>query len=118
MILTGRDNILRKVTVNLGKVGSPGDQLYCRVYAKDGVTLIASSTNFFDNSTIAASNEQRNFFFNDLVLQPQTKYYISFERTGANSPTNYYSLRSSNTNLVYPLGYVEKFNGSVREWLQ
>lgn len=118
LIFTGRDNILRKVTVNLGKVWWPGDQLYCRIYAKDGVTLIASSTNYFDNGTIASSNEQRTFFFADLVLQPQTKYFVVFERTGGNNPTNYYTLRASNTNLIYPLGYVEKYNWSVREWLQ
>lgn len=118
MILTWRDNILRKVTVNLGKVGSPGDQIYCRLYDTDGTTLIASSTNFFNNSTIASSNEQRTFLFSSVILQPQTKYFVTFERTGGNDPAHHYTLRSSNTNLIYPLWFIEKFNGSVREWLQ
>ena len=118
MFVTGRDHVLRKVTINLGKVWWPSDQLYCRIYASDGTTIVGSSSNYYDNNTITSSNEQKNFLFNDLVLQPQTKYFIIFERTGGNNTTNYYTLRATWTNFIFPMGYVEKFNGAQWEWIQ
>ncbi|AHB41666.1 hypothetical protein P148_SR1C00001G0878 [candidate division SR1 bacterium RAAC1_SR1_1] len=118
MFLTSRDNILRRVTINLGKVGSPSDQIYCRLYATDGETLLASSSNYFNSSALTSSNEQKNFFFNDIVLQPQTKYFVAFERTGGNDVNNYYTLRACNTQLIYPMGFIEKYNGSAWERLQ
>lgn len=118
MYLTGRDNILRKVTINLWKVWWPSDQLYCKIYASDWETLVWTSLNFFNNSMITSSNEQKVFLFNNLVLDPQTKYFIAFERTGGNDINNYYTLRCSNTNLIYPIAYVEKFNGAQWDWLQ
>ena len=117
MLITGRDNILRKVTVNLGKVWWPSDQIYCRIYASNGTTLIASSSNYYDNTSISSSNEQKNFLFGDLILQPQSKYYISFERTWGNNTTNYYTLRASWTQFIYPMAYIEKFNGSQWEFM-
>jgi hypothetical protein len=67
---------------------------------------------------ITSSNEQKVFLYNNLVLDPQTKYFVAFERTGGNDINNYYTLRCSNTNLIYPIAYVEKFNGAQWDWLQ
>ena len=111
--LIGIDNILRSVRVQIRKVGSPTDNVECRVMDMDRTTVIAVSTTSILSSNLSANFQESAFVFNDVVLTPNQRYIIDIRRSSSNSATNHYEIEANGTNF-YPYGQLHYFDGTNR----
>jgi hypothetical protein len=109
--LIGTDNILRSVRVQIRKVGSPTDNVECRVMDMDRTTVIAVSTTSILSSNLSANFQESAFVFNDVVLTPNQRYIIDIRRSSSNSATNHYEIEANGTNF-YPYGQLHYFDGT------
>jgi len=89
-------NSLYKISIPLKAVGSPTDVITCKVYANDKSTLIATSTNTIDGSTLTSTHVAQEFNFSEEVLSTSTMYFIELTRT-TDSDSNYYGVETDQT---------------------
>lgn len=84
--------LVKKKSFKLYKIGSPADNVVCKIYAADKTTLIATSTNVIAGSSLSTntSGQVVDFTFNDVVLQSGTSYFIKLQRSGSYDNSNYY----------------------------
>jgi hypothetical protein len=96
--------------VRLGKVGSPTDNIVCKIYESDKTTLVATATN-----VIAGTGGLGLSTFNfspQLVFDANTEYFFELSRDGALSDTAYYTMQGT-TAGGYTGGEAFRYNGSV-----
>lgn len=109
-------NLLKSIVVQLKHSGStPTDYVQCKVYASDKTTLIATSTNTVDGSTLTTSFSTHTFTFNDVALAVSTQYFFELTRTGSFDMSKYY-LSPYGTGTAYSGGASFYSSGSPLVW--
>ncbi len=89
---------LSNIKVKLKKVGSPSGIITMKIYAADKTTLLATSTDTFDSTTISTSYTAYTFSFDGtLALTASTTYFIELSKTAGYSTSNYVEIGGSNS---------------------
>ena len=70
---------MNKLTVHLDQSGSPTFNITAKIYSDTAGTLVATSTNTIDSSTVSASGAFYDFTFNAGAITAATTYYIALE---------------------------------------
>jgi len=104
---------LLRFSITLYKVGSPTDNVECRVYASDKTTLLATSATLHSGGSLSTTPATKEFVFN-LNTGVRTVYFIEAKRSGVTNNTNYYKVACNATPTSYPYG--AGFNYNVGAW--
>jgi len=109
-------NALDYIVLALEKIGSPTDNLYCKVYASDKTTLVATSTTILDGSTLTTSHVDKTFNFSGEELDKSTIYFIEVSRSGAYNLNNRYSVGLNVSSNTYAGGSSFQWHNSTNAW--
>lgn len=108
-----------KVTINLGKVGSPTDNVSLAIYDLDGSdhpdNLLGTADNVVAGGAVPAVFGEQEFdftFANGPVLTGGTQYAIVLTRSGSTDNSNYFAPYGG-TGSLYAGGHSLTYNGSV-----
>ena len=111
-ILPGQSRGINRVTVNLGKVGSPVDNVKLSVQTDSGGspsgTELASTT--LDGSTLTGAGADKDFNLT-VFASSASLIWVVLERSGANDAVNYYFADTSTD--AYTGGTQKVYNGST-----
>src|SRR3990167_2810327 len=111
-ILPGQSRGINRVTVNLGKIGSPVDNVKLSVQTDSGGspsgTELASTT--LDGSTLTGAGADKDFNLT-VFASSASLIWVVLERSGANDAVNYYFADTSTD--AYTGGTQKVYNGTT-----
>ncbi len=110
--------LLTQVTFQVGKSGSPGDNLRVKLYQSDKSTLIATSITLIPINILPSSGHQNKiFFFSPAIsLSAATNYHLAVERTGGNDVANYPRIAAENPG-TYGGGQAWRWDQDILTWI-
>jgi len=115
-----RYSLLRKVSLDLRKIGNPWDNLEFRLFESDKVTPILWRTTqtlawTALNTFYSTWNTYIDIDCQDILLDPTTAYFLEIRRSGAISWTDYFAIRTDWSSFTTRIGYAT-YTASTTTW--